>query len=306
MAALKRGGSRQPAKPRPRAPAKSQAPRSRPSPRAAAYAPAKLRAAQGVGLRPGLALGASALVLAGVLVAAMLTGDRLSQASAGLGHMLAGQLTHVGFRLGAVHVEGASAEARGDILRATGLRADQPILDVDLNQLRSRVEHVGWVKQVKVVRLLPDTMIIWVVERSKAAVWQHNGHTFVVDDKGMVIPEADAGRHTDLPLVVGSGANETAADILPLVRARPRLMERLEALVRVDDRRWDIRMKDGGLIQLPANGEESALIQLDQLDQKARILELGFARIDLRDPELVAVRPRDGAAPTAPPPPAGV
>jgi cell division protein FtsQ len=74
-------------------------------------------------------------------------------------------------------------------------------------------------------------------------------------------------------------------------------MERLEALVRVDDRRWDLRMKDGGLIQLPSTGEDSALIQLDQLDQKSRILELGFARIDLRDPELVAVRPRDGAPP---------
>ena len=39
--------------------------------------------------------------------------------------------------------------------------------------------------------------------------------------------------------------------------------------------------------------EDSALIQLDQLDQKSRILELGFERIDLRDPEMVAVRPRD-------------
>src|SRR6185436_19400885 len=97
--------------------------------------------------------------------------------------------------------------------------------------------------------------------------------------------------------VVGEGAAEQAHDVLSLMRSRPRLMERLEALVRVDDRRWDVRMKDGGLIQLPAEGVESALIQLDQLDQKARILELGFARIDLRDPEMVAVRPRDGAPP---------
>jgi cell division protein FtsQ len=66
--------------------------------------------------------------------------------------------------------------------------------------------------------------------------------------------------------------------------------------VRVDDRRWDIRLNDGGLIQLPASHEDSALIQLDQLDQKARILELGFARIDLRDPEMVAVRPRETEA----------
>jgi cell division protein FtsQ len=69
--------------------------------------------------------------------------------------------------------------------------------------------------------------------------------------------------------------------------------------VRVDDRRWDLRLKDGGLIQLPAEKEDSALIQLDELDQKARILDLGFSRIDLRDPDMVAVRPKDGGTPPA-------
>jgi hypothetical protein len=86
-------------------------------------------------------------------------------------------------------------------------------------------------------------------------------------------------------------------------------MSRLDAVVRVDERRWDLRLKDGSLIQLPAQNEDAALIQLDQLDQKNRLLDLGFQRVDLRDPETIAVRPRDataqeGAMPqTAPPPP---
>ena len=64
-------------------------------------------------------------------------------------------------------------------------------------------------------------------------------------------------------------------------------------------------MKDGSLIQLPADGVESALMQLERLDQRSRILELGFDRIDLRNPDVVAVRPRASqplpasAAPTA-------
>jgi cell division protein FtsQ len=88
--------------------------------------------------------------------------------------------------------------------------------------------------------------------------------------------------------------------VIKLLRARGRLMDRLDAIVRVDDRRWDLRTKDGGLIELPADGEAAALDQLDKLDQQSRILDLGFARIDLRDPDLVAVRPRD-AGPTTPP-----
>ena len=73
-------------------------------------------------------------------------------------------------------------------------------------------------------------------------------------------------------------------------------MSRVEALVRVDERRWDVRLKDGGLIQLPATAQEQALIQLDAMDQRERLLELGFARIDLRTPDAVAVRPAAGDA----------
>jgi cell division protein FtsQ len=62
-----------------------------------------------------------------------------------------------------------------------------------------------------------------------------------------------------------------------------------------------LRLKDGSLIQLPALGADSALIQLDQLDQKQRLLSLGFERIDLRDPDEVVVRPRQGTSSPAPP-----
>jgi cell division protein FtsQ len=42
-------------------------------------------------------------------------------------------------------------------------------------------------------------------------------------------------------------------------------------------------------------------MQLERLDQRSRILELGFERIDLRNPDVVAVRPR-AATPAAPQP----
>ena len=49
-------------------------------------------------------------------------------------------------------------------------------------------------------------------------------------------------------------------------------------------------------MQLPATGEDSALIRLDRLEQTQRILDLGLARIDLRDPDFLAVRPRGDPA----------
>jgi cell division protein FtsQ len=242
------------------------------------------------------------LVLAlGVTLATGGRGERLVQAT---GQGIDGKFGDAGFRLKAVHVEGASPLATPDIVKATGVYRDQPLLGLDLEALRKRVEQVGWVEEARVVRLLPDTLVVAIVERKQLAVWQHGGRTVVIDDQGQTIAEADPGRFPNLPLVVGEGGAEHAGEILPTLAQRPKLIERMDALVRVDNRRWDLRMKDGSLIQLPAVGEEEALIQLEQLDARSRILELGFERIDLRNPDVVAVRPRE-TAPQAQPMAAG-
>ena len=237
------------------------------------------------------------MVLSAALAATLVTGHRSEQVGQATNSFVGRQFAALGFRLKAVHVEGASPMATADILKATGVYKDQPMVGMDLEALRQAVAQVGWVKDVRVVRLLPDTLVIAVTERRQLAVWQRGGRSVVIDELGQPIPEADPGRFPRLPLIVGGGANEFAAQILPEIAARPRLRDRLEALVRVDNRRWDLRMKDGSLVQLPAVDEASALIQLEKLDQRSRILELGFERIDLRDPTVVAVRPRGGAEP---------
>ena len=294
MAALLRGGSRSSAKPR----AKPRAQRSQRAgaQKSSGYTPAKLAAARRSGLPPRVALAVAGAVVVLGLIAAVTPDHRLQRAFAATNMGLDRQLAGLGLKVGALTIQGAAPMAEPDIVRAAGVYRDQPILGVDLDAVRRNVENVGWVKSARVVRMLPDTLVIAVTPRSTLAVWQHAGHAGVIDSEGHVIAEADARRFPDLPLVVGEGANDQAAAILPVVRAHPRVMEHLDALVRVDDRRWDLRLKDGGLIQLPATGEDSALIQLDELEQKSRVLELGFARIDLRDPELVAVRPREAPA----------
>lgn len=232
-----------------------------------------------------------------VLLAAVLaTGARAERIGASVGRGVDGVAAGLGLTLEQVFIEGESPEATTAIQRAVQLNADQPMTSIDLEAVRQRVETIGWVKSARVVRLLPNTLIVHVIEHDRLAVWQAGGRNVVIDSQGMVIAGADAGRYPNLPLVVGKGAEQAAFEVLPLIAQRPRLASRVEALVRVDERRWDLRLKDGSLIQLPATGQEAALIQLDALDQRERLLELGFARIDLRTPEEVAVRPSAGEA----------
>ncbi|WP_299174974.1 cell division protein FtsQ/DivIB [uncultured Brevundimonas sp.] len=260
------------------------------APKTASAIPGKMAAIGRVDISPRtamIALGASALLVIGVLA----TGARAERIGQSVSHGIDGVTAGMGLTLKRVHITGASAEAEPAIQRSLGLYSGQPITSLDLDSIRDRVQGVGWVKSARVVRLLPDTLIIEVKEHDRLAVWQEAGQIKVIDARGQVIKGADARRYPTLPLVVGKGADQAAAEILPLLAQRPRLMGRIDALVRVDERRWDLRLKDGSLIQLPATEQEAALIRLDALDQRERLLDLGFARVDLRTPDEVAVRP---------------
>lgn len=238
---------------------------------------------RGVGVCMVAGLGVLALVLA--------TGARAERIGASINGGLSSMTTGMGLSLKRVHITGASPEATPAIRSAMDLYAGQPITSLDLDALQAQVMAVSWVKEARVVRLLPDTLIVEVREHDRLAVWQSGGRARVIDSQGQVIEGADPGRYPKLPLVVGKGADAAAAAVLPLLAQRPALMGRIDALVRVDERRWDLRLKDGSLIQLPAVDQESALIRLDALDQRERLLDLGFARIDLRATDTIAVRP---------------
>ncbi len=295
MPAVVRGGRRAsaPSTPRRSAPPKGQGGRKGQTARNVGGVPGKIAALGRLDLTPRavvLSICAGVAVLALVLA----TGARAERIGSAFQQGADNVITGMGLKLRRVHITGASAEATPAIQRALDVEAGQPITGLDLAALQASVQAVGWVKDVRVVRLLPDTLVVEVKEHDRLAIWQTGGRVFVIDGEGRVIPGADAGRYPNLPLLVGTGADKAAGDILPLLRERPRLMGRIDALVRVDDRRWDLRLRDGSLIQLPALKQEAALIQLDALDQRERLLELGFSRIDLRTEGQVAVRPGAG------------
>ncbi|PZO32765.1 MAG: cell division protein FtsQ, partial [Alphaproteobacteria bacterium] len=174
---------------------------------------------------------------------AVMIGARADRIGASIDQGVASVASGLGLTLDRVHITGASEEATPSIRRALQVQAGQPITTLDLAAIQARVQSVGWVESARVVRLLPDTLIVEVVEHDRLAVWQTGGRAFVVDGSGKIIPGADPGRYPALPLIVGQGADQAASEILPLLDQRPRLMSRVDALVRVDERRWDLRLK---------------------------------------------------------------
>jgi cell division protein FtsQ len=278
----------------------------------------KLRAAQGVGLAAPVAGAVAALLALLILVAALATGGRAGRLAGGavrLGVGAAeaaaaaiqdvrrsaqGQFADLGLRVDAVHLQGASPVSQAQILRAAAIRPGAAILGLDLGAIRARVERVGWVEHAKVIRLLPDTLVIAVTERRLAAVWQVGGRLYVVAADGAVVSGVDPEQFPGLPRLIGVGANTAASALLPRIAKHPTLASRLGWLRRVDRRRWDLILKDRTVIALPEADPDvdAALARLDRLDRRSRVLTLGVERIDLRDPAFTVVRPRV-AAPAA-------
>jgi len=304
MPAVVRGGRRQapPSQSQPRGKAAPKGGGSRAKGKAAPAGRPRLLGA--VPMSPETTGWLAALVIGGLLVAVLISGHRAETVGRTVMGFADDRMVSLGVKLQNVRLEGVSEEAAPDIKQALAFHRDQPFAFLDLEQVRRDVENVGWVKSATIRRQFPGTLVVSVVERPRLAVWQYQNRDQVIDDTGQVIPEAVASKFPDLPLIVGEGANEAATDIIQLVRARPQLYQRIFALQRVDTRRWNIILKNGTLIKLPAVNQDQAMNRLDTLIAQQRVLDQGLAAIDLLDPSALVVVPLDphpaSAAPAQP------
>lgn len=187
---------------------------------------------------------------------------------------------------------------------------------VDLEAVRARLLRYGWVEDARVSRRLPDTLVVDIVERSPAAVWQHRGRLRLIDGKGVVLEDVTGTATPDLPLLIGPGANLHAADLAALLAKAPSLKPVISGATWIGERRWDVRFQSGETLALPEGAEEGqrALVRFARMDGAQRLLGRGFLRFDMRDPTRFVARVDrqvhaiDGsaaeAAPTPAPPPA--
>src|SRR5215212_6596926 len=94
---------------------------------------------------------------------------------------------------------------------------------VDVAQIRRRLLGYGWVKDARVSRRLPDTLVIDIVERTPAALWQNEGRLALIDGEGVVLDRVPIDKMPDLPLLIGSGANAQAEQLDRLMADVPTL-----------------------------------------------------------------------------------
>jgi cell division protein FtsQ len=214
-----------------------------------------------------------------------------------------------GFTMRRVEINGADRVSRLDIYNVA---FDQPSMAmplIDLAATRERLLRFGWIREARVSRRLPDTLVVEIVERRPAAIWQRNRNLSLVDAEGVVLEEVRIQDMPNLPLVVGAAANRNLGSLAALLAAVPHLRPQISGATWVGGRRWDLRFQTGEVLTLP-EGEELALRAISRfaaMDQQTQLLGRGFVRFDMRDPARMTVRvtrePGSGVPELAPPDP---
>jgi cell division protein FtsQ len=184
-----------------------------------------------------------------------------------------------------------------DALKAMiDLEKGDPIFAFHPDEAKVRLEQLSWVKKAHVERRLPDTLYIKIEERVPMALWQRNKKLSLIDEEGVILTDHNLGPWKNLMIVVGDEAPKKAAELLPMLAAEPVIAKRVEAATLVSGRRWDLKLKSGAEVKLPAEELGLALRKLAVNHEEEALLDKDVLSIDVREEGRITVRTKPGAA----------
>jgi cell division protein FtsQ len=204
-----------------------------------------------------------------------------------------------GLEVNRVIVEGRRNTPNELIRAALGVERGDPILGFSPTEARARLETIAWVESAHVERHLPGTILVRLSERTPFAIWQFQGRFAVVDRDGNIVTTETLDAFGPLPLVVGAGAAKHGAALYDLLQAHRPILERTQAMVRVGERRWNLKLHSGTDVLLPEGHEAPALNRLAELHARNALLDRPLVAIDMRLPDRMVLRQQP--APEQPP-----
>ena len=205
---------------------------------------------------------------------------------------LIGASADAGFVVRDIFVVGRDSTPKATLLQALALGSGAPILAIDLEAARARIQALPWVRQASVRRVLPDTIVVDIVERRPLALWQHDKKFALIDEEGQVILRGDdVGQFSHLMVVVGEDAPSNATALVRMLATEPDLMQRVKAAVRIGGRRWNVHLAQGLDVKLPEQDAEGAWRRLADYQRRYGVLEKRVRMVDLRLSDRLTVLP---------------
>ncbi len=215
------------------------------------------------------------------------------------------------FPLSQVVVEGNRVLTSDEVVEISGLTLGTNLLSVRIAEVEERVTESPRIVRARAQRLLPDRIVIRLVEREPAAlVMREDEGCLEVTEDGLVLPPVERTPNVDVPVIVGAfgpvepGARTESEELKGLL-ALLTLAKEITPALWSDISELKIAPGSGLVIYTVADGAEirigSGALNVHDLRRLARVLEDLRAKewevesIDLRFKDQVVVRPKPGS-----------
>jgi cell division protein FtsQ len=198
----------------------------------------------------------------------------------------------IGFRVKRVEVRGVNRMNELAIYEKVLGQRDQVMSRLDLAALRNDLLALSWVKDARVSRQLPDTLVVDVVERAPHAVLRNGGHFDLIDETGHDLETVPPSRAKGMLTLTGKGAETKVPALDVLLDAAPALRTQVAEAEWVGNRRWNLTFKTGQELALPEGDDESAaaLVSFARMDGVDRLLGGKVTAFDMRVPDRIYLR----------------
>ncbi|MEO0467052.1 MAG: FtsQ-type POTRA domain-containing protein [Pseudomonadota bacterium] len=226
-----------------------------------------------------------AMVAALVVTAAAFMGGSLSRVEHRFANTTDSMARGVGLSVETVIVIGLDHDPllASDVRAAAMVEPGENMFRADPHAIKSRVESIRKVVNVRVHRLWPDQVVIMADPAEPIALLETATGWTAIDSLGHEMDGISPEQAGGLIRASGEGAAGALPDLDWTLFEFPELRARLHRAERVADRRWDLHLNSGQLIRLPRDSEMvAALYELDDLARRAPVFSTVAAGIDLR------------------------
>lgn len=197
-----------------------------------------------------------------------------------------------GFKVSHLEVRGVNRMNEQRIYERVLGQNDRAMTTLDLAALRDELNQLPWVKDARVSRKLPDTLVIDIVERNPHAVLRKPDRMVLIDDSGVELETVKPDKARGMLVLSGLGVSQRVQDLTRLLDAAPALKPQVSEAEWVGNRRWNLTFKTGQVLALPEGDEKSAgaLLSFARMDGVNRLLGGKVAAFDMRAPDRIYMR----------------
>jgi len=196
---------------------------------------------------------------------------------------------YFGYAAGEIRISGLQRHKPRDLLRVLDIDLHDSLIGFDSRQAKKVLENVDWVLHANVKRVYPNQLEIDVIERDPVAIWQRDGEFYVVDKYGSAFTSLEAKDIKGKIVVTGEGAHKHVFNLVNHIEAHVGLKSRIAAAGWVGDRRWNLYLKNGMVVMLPAKDLANGLEMFAELEKRFSLSEKAVARVDLRLDDRVVI-----------------